>query len=116
MLKCNKTTVATGGTTMVRAIALLFVLLATGPALGDPLSDILADPGPLMCRPTASPAAGCFPVQLAAASCGQTCYDDQNVCRQGCDRVYRGGGTDHEKCAAACSTTYSRCSTRCNGQ
>jgi hypothetical protein len=100
---------------MVRAIALLFVLLAAGPAVGDPLAGILADPGPLMCRPAASPAAGCAPVQLAAANCGQTCYDDQNVCRQGCDRVSR-GGPDHDNCVAACSTTYGRCTTRCSGQ
>ena len=96
---------------MLRALVLSLILLA-GPAVASE-----PQPAPLVCSPALAQTLGslCGTVQLAASgSCPQTCYDDQNICHAGCDKVYRGGGQDHDKCMAACSTTYGRCQTRCN--
>jgi len=95
---------------MLRALALSLILLA-GPAAA-------AEPTPILCGSSElaeflGPL--CAPAQLAqAGNCGQTCYDDQNACHSACDKTYRGGVPGHDKCFAACSTTYGRCQTRCN--
>jgi hypothetical protein len=97
---------------MLRALALLVILLAGPAAAAPPAASPLAcdrnQPGEIM-------GALCALPQLAAtADCGQTCYDDQNACHGACDRTYRGGVPGHDKCIAACGTTYGRCQTRCS--
>jgi hypothetical protein len=100
---------------MVRALALVLILLACGGAVrAESITDLLADRGLLICLPDSVPGSCGAPEQLAAANCGQTCYDDQNACHQGCDKAYSGAAPGHDRCIAACSTTYGRCQTRCN--
>ena len=99
---------------MLRALALLLTLVAATPALAA--GPAPSAPSPLACdmsQPGETMQALCALPQLAAANCPQTCYDDQNVCRNGCDKAYR-SGPDHDKCVSACSTTYGRCQMRCN--
>ena len=97
---------------MLRALA-LGLLLVAAPTLAAETAD-----SPLVCgSPELAEALGplCAPVQLAQnANCAQTCYQDQNACHSGCDKTYRGGAPGHDKCMAACSTTYGRCQMRCN--
>jgi hypothetical protein len=109
-------------TTMARVLALIILLLATLPAAADPLPFELAGLAPVgaeapICRAQVlSLDATCGPLQLAAANCGQTCYDDNANCRAGCERANRGANANaanRDKCVASCTTTYGRCQTRC---
>ena len=97
---------------MLRMLALSLILLAGPAGAAEPsatplacgTSELIDALGPL-----------CAEAQLAqAGNCVQTCYQDQSACHFACDRTYRGGLPDHDKCVAACSTTYGRCQTRCN--